>query len=494
MPPPSHRHELYTVAQVRALDRRAIEVLGVPGFELMRRAAWAALSSLRRHWPQARRIAVHCGPGNNGGDGFLLAALAREAGLHVDVLALGEASSGDAALARQAWTNAGGGVRLWQAGDTLPEADVHVDALYGTGLRRAPEPPVAVLIEAINASGVPTLALDVPSGLDADTGHVPGAAIRAAVTTSFIAAKRGLHTGRAAAFVGVPELDALGLPESLWQGEPPDAQLLIATKLPPRARDAHKGANGHVLAIGGEHGMGGAIRLCGEAALRAGAGLVSVATRSEHIFALNAARPELMAHGVDGPQALEPLLARASVLALGPGLGQSAWSHALWLTALDGGKPLVLDADGLNLLAREPRRFAQPTVLTPHPGEAARLLGGTVADVEADRYAAARLLAGRYDAVVVLKGSGSLIADPDGRLDVCPWGNPGMATGGMGDLLTGVIAALLAQGCDARQAARLGTGLHARAGDRAARQGERGLLAGDLLASLRALGNGLDDD
>src|SRR6185312_7480271 len=228
--------------------------------------------------------------------------------------------------------------------------------------------------------------LDVPSGLDADTGHVPGAAIRAAVTVSFIAAKRGLHTGRAAAFVGALELDALGLPESLWQGEPPDAQLLTATQLPPRARDAHKGTNGHVLAIGGEHGMGGAIRLCGEAALRAGAGLVSVATRTEHIFALNAARPELMAHGVDGPQALEPLLARASVLALGPGLGQSAWSHALWLTALDSGKP---------------RRFTQPAVLTPHPGEAARLLGGTVADVEADRYAAARLLAGRYDAVVV---------------------------------------------------------------------------------------------
>lgn len=494
MPPPSHRHELYTVAQVRALDRRAIEVLGVPGFELMRRAAWAALSSLRRHWPQARRIAVHCGPGNNGGDGFLLATLAREAGLHVDVLALGEASSGDAGAARQAWKDAGGVVRLWQMGDALPEADVHVDALYGTGLRRAPEPPVAALIEAINASGVPVLALDVPSGLDADTGHVPGAAIRAAVTVSFIAAKRGLHTGRAAAYVGVPELDALGLPESLWQGEPPDAQLLTAAQLPPRARDAHKGTNGHVLAIGGEHGMGGAIRLCGEAALRAGAGLVSVAMRTEHIFALNAARPELMAHGVDGPQALEPLLARASVLALGPGLGQGAWSHALWLTALDSGKPLVLDADGLNLLAREPRRFAQPAVLTPHPGEAARLLGGTVADVEADRCAAARLLAGRYDAVVVLKGSGSLIADPDGRLDVCPWGNPGMATGGMGDLLTGVIAALLAQGCDAWQAACLGTGLHARAGDRAARQGERGLLASDLLAPLRALGNGLDDD
>ncbi len=489
----NHRHELYTVAQVRALDRRAIDVLGVPGFELMRRAAWAGLSSLRRHWPQAQRIAVHCGPGNNGGDGFLLAALAREAGLHVVVLALGDTSAGDAALARQAWNETGGGVQVWREDDGLPEADVHVDALYGTGLRRAPEALASTLVEAINASGVPVLALDVPSGLDADTSRVPGAAIRAAVTVSFIAAKRGLYTGHAAGHVGVLELDALGLPEALWQGASPDARLLVAAQLPPRPRDAHKGTNGHVLAIGGEHGMAGAIRLCGEAALRAGAGLVSVATRAEHLFALNAARPELMAHGVDGPQALEPLLARASVLAVGPGLGQGAWGHALWLTALDSGKPLVLDADGLNLLlAREPRRFTQPAVLTPHPGEAARLLESTVAEVEADRFAAVRALAIRYHATVVLKGAGSLIASPDGRLDVCPWGNPGMAGGGMGDLLTGIVAALLAQGCDAWEAACLGVGLHARAGDRAAQQGERGLLASDLLAPLRALGNGLD--
>ena len=487
-----HRHQLYTVAQVRALDRRAIEVLGMPGFELMRRAAWAAWSSLRRHWPQARRIAVLCGPGNNGGDGFLLAALAREAGLQVDVLALGETSTGDAAAARQAWKDAGGAVCLWPSGDALPAVDVHVDALYGTGLRRAPEPSATALIEAINASGAPVLALDVPSGLDADTGQTPGAAIRADVTVSFIAAKRGLHTGRAATVTGTLELDALGLPETLWQDVLPDAHLLTATHLPPRPRDANKGTNGHVLAIGGEHGMAGAIRLSGEAALRAGAGLVSVATRAEHLLALNAARPELMAHGVDGPQALEPLLARASVLAVGPGLGQGAWSHALWLTALDSGKPLVLDADGLNLLAREPRRFTQPAVLTPHPGEAARLLGSTIAEVEADRFAAARALADRFHAVAVLKGSSSLVADPDGRLDVCPWGNPGMAAGGMGDLLTGIVAALLAQGCDAWQAACLGVGLHARAGDGAARQGERGLLATDLLAPLRTLGNGLD--
>jgi NAD(P)H-hydrate epimerase len=209
---------------------------------------------------------------------------------------------------------------------------------------------------------------------------------------------------------------------------------------------------------------------------------------------LNSARPELMAHGVHGPQELQAMLARTTVLAVGPGLGQGAWGHALWLTALDSGKPLVLDADGLNLLAREQRRFTTPTVLTPHPGEAGRLLGKSTDEVQRDRFAAARELARRYGAIVVLKGSGSLIAHQDGRLDVCTWGNPGMASGGMGDLLTGVIAALMAQGCSAWDAARIGVGLHARAGDVAARRGERGLLASDLLDPLRALGNGLDHD
>ncbi|WP_424682880.1 NAD(P)H-hydrate dehydratase [Frateuria sp. YIM B11624] len=488
-----HCHALYTVAQVRTLDRRAIETLGIPGYELMRRAAAAAFASLRRRWPEARRVAVYCGPGNNGGDGFLLALLAHEAGLAAEVRALAEDARGDAAQARAACEQGGVPVRRWDETSTLPPADVHVDALYGTGLNRPPPPTVAALIERLDACGAPILSLDVPSGLNADTGHCPGAAVRASLTVSFIAAKRGLHTGQAAAHTGRIELATLGLPESLWQ-EAPDARLLEPATLPPRPRDVHKGRNGHVLAIGGDHGTAGAIRLCGEAALRGGGGLVSVATRAEHLVALNAGRPELMAHAVNGPQALEPLLARASVLAVGPGLGQGAWGHALWLTALDSPLPLVLDADGLNLLAIEPRRFdaSRQVVLTPHPGEAARLLGCPVAEVERDRFAAVRTLAQRFGAVVVLKGAGSLVADPDGRLDVCPWGNPGMASGGMGDLLTGLIAALLAQGCPAPDAARLGVGLHARAGDRAAREGERGMIASDLLAPLRLLLNGPD--
>lgn len=488
---PGHQQALYTVEQVRALDRRAIEVLGIPGFELMRRAAAAAFASLRRHWPQARRLAIWCGPGNNGGDGYLLGALAREAGLVVELVALSGQASGDALQARTAFEFAGGRVHMFGDGATLPEADVYVDALYGSGLNRAPEPAVAQLIERINASAIPVLALDVPSGLDADRGTCPGAVIHATVTVCFIAAKRGLYTGMAPDVVGRLEMDTLQLPAELWEGLSPHAHLLVPDALPARPRSAHKGDSGHLLVVGGDHGMAGAIRLCGEAALRAGAGLVSVATHAGHVSALNAGRPELMAHGVDGPQALAPLLERADVLAIGPGLGRSAWGHALWLTALDAGLPLMLDADGLNLLAREPRRFDRAAVLTPHPGEAARLLGADIATVQSDRYAAARELAGRFGAVVVLKGAGSLIAHPDGRVAVSPWGNPGMATAGMGDVLTGVVGALLAQGATAWEAACLGVGLHARAGDVAvAEDGERGLIASDLLLPLRRLANG----
>ena len=483
---------LHSVASARLLDRRAAESFGIPAVELMRRAGAAAWRALLDRWPQARRIGIACGPGNNGGDGYALAALARASGREAVVVALanGEPRGEPARTLHAEWI-AQGGVGAFDG--TLPEVDLWVDALFGIGLSRAPDSAAAALIEAMNGSCVPIFALDVPSGVDADTGHVPGAAIRAEATVQFIVAKRGLYTGAARALTGSLSVDALALPPDLIESEPAAAKLLgadaLAHWLPRRARDAHKGDFGHVLCVGGDHGFGGAIALCTQAALRCGAGLVSVATRASHVPALIAARPEAMAHAVEASADFAPLLQRASVIALGPGLGQGEWGRALATAAVAAGKPLVVDADALNLLAQYPRSM-NDAVLTPHPGEAARLLGTDTASIQRDRFAAANELAERYAATVVLKGAGTIVAASGTIPFVMDAGNPGMATGGMGDVLTGAIAALRAQGLNAFDAATCGALLHALAGDAAARDGgERGLLASDLFNPLRRLAN-----
>jgi len=493
MDDPASTRSLYTVEQVRALDRAAIDVHGVAGFTLMQRAAAAAFALLRRRWPQARRILVLAGSGNNGGDAFLVAALALQAGMQVQLVALDGATGVDAACARQTFTEAGG--RIVSAGSATlsTDSDVAIDGLFGTGLRRAVDGVAADLIRALAQARIPTLALDVPSGLDADTGVATGPVVAAAATIAFVGWKRGMFTADGPDLCGACELATLELPPGARAAIPADAELLdhaFLDRLAPRKANVNKGSFGHVLVIGGDEGMAGAVRLAGEAALRAGSGLVSVATRAAHVGAINAGRPELMARGVDGPQALAPMIDRATVLALGPGLGQAAWGHALWDGALRSGKPVVVDADALNLLGENASALPATAVLTPHPGEAARLLGCEVAAIQRDRFAAVRALARRYVATVVLKGAGSLIGSPDGRVAVCPFGNSGMATAGMGDVLTGVIAGLLAQGLDARDAACLGTLVHALAGDRAAADVPRGLIASDLFAVLRELVNG----
>lgn len=479
---------LYTAAQMRRVDAAAGATLGLNGAALMQRAAEAAFDALCRRWPSALRITVCCGSGKNGGDGYLLARIARQAGRDVSVIALTPPQDPDTQAAADAWRASGGFLHPFAGAASLPAADVYVDALYGIGLNRPLQGAAAALVDALNASGVPILALDIPSGLSADTGAVLGACVRAAATVSFIAWKRGQHTGAGTDTCGELELASLQLPSAVFDEEPAGAALLewetLRTRLPARRRDVHKGLYGHVLAIGGDQGYGGAIRLAGEAALRSGAGLVSVATQEEHLAPLLAARPELMVAATAGPQELDALLNKATTLALGPGLGQRSWGHALWHRALASAKSAVLDADALNLLARHPRRFTSPTVLTPHPAEAARLLASDSASVQTNRYAAALAIAERYNAVVVLKGAGSLIAAPGRAVAVCPWGNPGMASGGMGDVLTGVVAALLAQGLDAWDAACLGAAAHARAGDIAAADGA-GLLAADLFVPLR---------
>lgn len=485
--------DLYATAAARRIDAQATALLGGDGYTLMQRAGQAAWQTLLQRWPQAQRILVACGSGNNSGDGYVLARLAHRAGRQVCVLQL-PGRGPQSPLAQRACTDyIGVGGRIEEFDAALAPADVVVDALLGIGLNRAPDAELAALLGALGGLGAPVLALDVPSGVDAESGSVPGAVLRATLTLQFIVAHAGLHTGAALNHVGERALAMLEVPPAAFADCAPRAQAwtigALRRHLAPRRQDSHKGDSGHVLCVGGNLGSGGAVMLSAESALRSGAGLVSVATRAAHVAPLLARCPEAMAHAVDEPAALAPLLRKASVVALGPGLGQDAWAQALWQTVLaDEDRALVLDADALNLLARAPRAVPQ-AVLTPHPGEAGRLLGIATAEVQRDRFAAAAALAERYQATIVLKGAGSLVAAPGQTPRVIAAGNPGMAVGGMGDLLTGVIAALRAQGLPAFEAASVGALLHAAAGDHAAAAGQRGLLPTDLLPALRRLSN-----
>lgn len=482
--------ELWTAAQVRELDRRLIEEHGIAGRQLMERAGAAAFDAIAQRWLSCRALTVVCGAGNNAGDGYVVARLAMRSGMEVRVLAVAdpERLRGDAALAWADFRASGGTFDHWDgAGDPGGHGPI-VDALLGTGLDRTLAGPFRAAVESINAASRPVVALDIPSGLQADTGCILGNAVRADLTVCFIGLKLGLFTGRGPAFSGRVVFAGLDAPDGLERGLSPVAHRLEAGMLgdwlPRRPRDAHKGRFGHVLVIGGDQGMGGAVRLAAEAALRSGAGLVSVATRPGHAGALLAACPELMCHGVDGPDVLAALLARATVIAAGPGLGRSSWARGLLDAGLESGLPCVLDADALNLLAISPRH-RDHWVLTPHPGEAGRLLGSDAGAVEADRPAAARALRARYGGVVVLKGAGSLVCGSGTSLWLCDRGNPGMASGGMGDVLTGIIAGIAAQLGDLERAAAAGVLVHALAADDAAARGERGLVASDLFAALR---------
>ncbi|MEE8428422.1 MAG: NAD(P)H-hydrate dehydratase [Gammaproteobacteria bacterium] len=484
---------LYSTAQVRELDRVTIEEFGIPGYTLMTRAGAGVLRVVRERWPEARCIAVVCGVGNNGGDGLVMARLAKAAGLVPLVLQLGEPRQlrGDAATAAKELTAAGIAVEKFDA-HRLQGADVVVDAVLGTGVNRPLEGQWLEAIQAINQYPAPVLAIDIPSGLNGDTGMPMGASVRAACTVSFIGRKQGLATGQGPEFCGIQEFDNLGVPAEVVAKVQATAVLITPTILKsvqiPRPRHTHKGMCGHVLVVGGDHGAGGAARLAAEAAARVGAGLVSVATRAAHAAVIAATCPELMCHGVESGRDLQPLLSRATVVAVGPGLGQSTWASQLLCQVLDHRKPLVVDADALNLLAQD-RSDQEEWVLTPHPGEAGRLLGSDAQSIQQDRFAAVSQVAQRYGGVCVLKGAGTLIAAPGDPVAVSPTGNPGMAGGGMGDVLTGVIAGLMAQGLSLRDAAKTGAYVHGAAADLAATKGERGLLAGDVLACLRTVIN-----
>lgn len=492
---------IYTVDSVRELDSRIIARMGDNGFELMSHAAEAAFALLLSRWPDARRLCIFAGPGNNGGDAWVMASLARLHNLDVTFYTLGDASrqSEAAAEARQAALHAGAEPMPF-SGELDFDGDLIIDGLLGTGLNAEVRDDYALAIAAINNHPADVLALDIPSGLNADTGVVMGTAVSATQTVTFIAMKLGLLTVDGPDYTGDLACASLDLTPADKEGVLPLAQRISwhqldqqQRRLPPRVGNSHKGTYGHALLIGGDQGAGGAVAMAVDACSRSGAGKISCATRPLHVPVILNQRPECMAHGVDSGLQLNDLLAQATAVGCGPGLGQKSWSELLLQPVLNDDTALVLDADALNILA-SPGWHAdfseRQVVLTPHPGEAARLLKKTTAEVQQDRPSAVKALASKYQAVVVLKGQGTLIASAQGQVALCTDGNPGMASGGMGDVLTGVITALLAQGLSAWDAATLGVCVHSAAADLAAAEGGQcGLLATDLLPFIRELLN-----
>jgi hydroxyethylthiazole kinase-like uncharacterized protein yjeF len=497
-----------TAAEMRALDRWTIEH-GTPGPLLMERAGSGAAGILRRAWPKPRGpVVVCCGKGNNGGDGFVIARHLRRARLGAEVWLIGRRDEvrGDAAEMLGRWRGAVTTVeRAGQVGalrSRLAHAGLVVDALLGTGLNAPVEGTFAAVIDAINAAGRPVLAVDIPSGLSADSGRPLGRAVRADVTATFAFPKVGQVMYPGATLCGRLEVVDIGIPPQAVAAIAPRVRLLEARAvgglLPRRPRDAHKGTFGHVLVVAGSRGKTGAALLAAEAAARAGAGLTTVAAAGSLLPVLEGRVREVMCEplpdGDEGTAALgdgtevDRLLGGRGAVVCGPGLGQHDGTRALVHHVVRHARaPLVLDADGLNLVAGTAVLGARPaaTVVTPHPGEMARLLGCSTADVQADRLAAARRFAEDHGAVTVLKGARTVIAMPDGTCAISPTGNPGMASGGMGDVLAGLLGGLLAQGLDPWVAASLGVFAHGAAADAvASRRGEVGLLAGDLLDEL----------
>ena len=481
--------DIYSIAAVREIDRTAIEDAGIPGYTLMVRAGEATVHEARSRFPGALRWQIVCGAGNNAGDGYVVARLAAAQGIVVSVIALVDPDvlSGDAATAYSDFADEGGVTLPW-TGELDSDAQLLVDGMLGSGLMRAIGGDFAAAVAAINEHAAVVVALDIPTGLHGDSGSVLGGAVRADMTVTFVGLKAGLFLDAGPECSGDIVFAGLDIPAECRAGSQVEFRRIgdeqLRRALPRRRRGSHKGDFGHVLVVGGGAGMPGAVRLCGEAALRTGAGRVSIATHPEHAAIIVATRPELMSHAISGPEDIRQLLDKVDVIAFGPGLGRSAWAADLFAVLADDARPAVWDADALNWLAESPTS-SEDRVITPHPGEAGTLLGSSAAVVQSDRRAALQGLQQRYGGVVVLKGAGSLVWGSGGVPWLCSSGNAGMAAPGMGDVLTGIIAALLAQGLSAEEAAAVGVEVHARAGDRAAEAGERGLLATDLLAELR---------
>lgn len=480
-------YSVWPVEAIAQLERDAADALNIMPYELMKRAGEAAFTRISSLWPKSQHWLVLCGHGNNGGDGFVVARLAQAAGVVVTLITCeGRKSlSTEAQQARNDWLAAGGVIHESLV-DWPKKVDVIVDALLGTGLRNAPGEDYQALINAANSYPASVFSVDVPSGLSAADGTVPGEVVAAEHTLTFIALKPGLLTGKARDCVGKLHYHDLGLDRWLASHTAPFARYdasYLTHWLKPRRPTSHKGDHGKLVVIGGSHGTAGAIRLTGEAALRAGAGLVRVLTHKENVAPLLTARPELMVSELN-QHTLNDALEWADVIVIGPGLGQGDWGKNALKKVENSQKPMLWDADALNLLAISPDK-RQNRIITPHTGEAARLLNISTSEVERDRLLAAQRLAKRYGGVVVLKGAGTLITSEREPLAFADVGNADMAAGGMGDVLSGIIGSLLGQKLSLYDAACAGCVVHGAAAEEVSkRTGERGMIASDLFSKL----------
>ncbi len=518
--------ELVTTAEMRELDRAAIEGRKTPSICLMENTGQSVAREMERHFGplHGKTVTIVAGKGQNGGDGFVVARLLRKKNCKARVALLCSPASlkGDAATNLKRFQKTGGrchAVDKESALDAvlaplLQTSNLLVDAIFGTGLNAPVKGIPASAISLMNASGRPIVAIDLPSGLDGDRGAVMGIAVTAALTVTLARPKRGLYLGVGPNHAGLIRVADIGIPDDLVAAAKIPVTLLQATDISPlipkRSRTAHKGTFGHAGIIAGSAGKTGAAAMAAMAALRIGTGLVTVATPRSLSDVLEAKLLEAMVCPVPeteartlSKQALEPLLtftADKTALAIGPGIGRHPETQALVHNLLvEAKRPMVLDADGLNAVAGHADllgRASGPLILTPHPGEMARLLGTTSAEIQRDRLGAASRLARERNVCVVLKGAGTIVAAPDGRLAVNSTGNPGMATAGTGDVLAGIVVGLLAQGLPAWEAACAGVYLHGLAGDLAAsEQGEAGLIAGDVIRAIpRAIQRVLTDD
>lgn len=487
--------QLFLAQQVRQHEAKAAALAGVSMFTLMERAGHAVFSQCIEHVPNAQRYFILVGYGNNAGDGYIVASLAKQAGKEVVVLA-GDTDrrlTGDALTAQQRWQALGGEVESYTQG-RLNNADIIIDGLLGTGINSQVRGPFLTMIEDANAQPSTIVAIDLPSGIDADTGLPLGIAIQADITVTFVGIKQGLVTGAGRSAAGKLVFNDLGIAEPFAKLANASATLINITSFKPlaaRSRNSHKGNHGKLLCVGGNQGTSGAIRLSSEAALRTGAAMVRVYTHQSSVHVVSSGRPELMV----SCDSLSAALDWANCVIIGPGLGQDSWAQIAFEQVMQyclaNNLPLVIDADGLNLLAKHTLEYRlKNCIITPHAGEASRLMQVSIAEIEANRFHSATALAKRYTSTCVLKGAGSLIANGQ-QTWLCENGNPALAVGGSGDVLTGIIGALLAQGLAADQAACYAVTLHAKAADiLAEREGERGMLPSDLFAIVRQLING----